>query len=457
LDIGGWKRDIILLPTAAMPRFFTIALFLSLFVSAAPPTNPTIRAAVASVSESNLSASLVSLESFGTRHTLSAADHPAEGIGAARRWLFERFKSFSPRLQVSYETHKVKAQGRIPRDVEVVNVVAILPGRTARQIVLGAHYDSLNLGGRAGQALDSAELTRQVELPAPGASDDASGTAAVLEAARILSQYEFEKTLVFVAFAGEEQMLVGSTLYAAAARGRGDAIEAMLNVDTIGDETAGNGRSQPNIVRVFSADPPESPSRSVARYFKAAGERYVPLMKVELVFRPDRFGRAGDHTPFDLEGFGAVRITTPNENYAHQHTAEDSVKNLSIPYTARVTRLTVAAAASLAMAPAPPVMDSGRWSRAVTRGESHYDAVIRWSPPEGSGDAVAGYSVVYRATTSPYWEKEVGVGKATEYTFKNLSVDSLVFGVKAIGTNGLESLVTSYSPPPPSAQSIAVY
>ena len=422
-----------------------LAWFVSLGIAAAQPQalQPTVRKAVESISETRIAEIMQRLEAFGTRHTLSSVDHPTRGIGAARRWIFDQFKSYSPRLQVRFDSYKVKAQDRIPRDVEVVNVVAVLPGRTNRQVLVTGHYDSLNIGDRTDQTADPSEISKQEELDAPGVSDDASGTAAVMETARVLSQFEFDNTLVFIAFGAEEQMMVGSTLYAAAARSRNQRIDAVLNSDIIGTEVAGNGRSESHTLRVFSEDPADSASRHLARYFKTIAERYVPSMQVQLVFRADRFSRAGDHMPFEAEGFPAIRLTTPNENYAHQHTLTDNFANASVPYTARVTRMKAAVAASLALAPPPPHL--GGSSGAITRGKSRYDAVIRWWS-DGDADLIAGYTVVYRQTTSPFWEKEVYAGDVNEFRLENVSIDDVVFGVKAIGKNGVESPVATAEP-----------
>jgi hypothetical protein len=204
-------------------------------------------------------------------------------------------------------------------------------------------------------------------------------------------------------------------------------------------------------VRIFSEDPNDSASRQIARYVRDVGERYVPSMKVDLIFRADRFGRGGDHTPFNQQGFGAVRITTTAENYANQHTATDTFANTSPPYATRVAKVNLAALASLASAPSSPEVDStpqtgerrGIAAPMITRGKSRYDAVLKWKGTSPDTD-LAGYTVVIRSTTAPDWEREVFVGKVTEFTFENLSIDDLVFGVKAIDNAGHESLVSAY-------------
>jgi hypothetical protein len=433
--------------------------------------NPQIRKLVDEVSEARIKATLEKLVSFGTRNTLSNADDPVHGVGAARQWIFNEFKSYSPRLQVRFDKYRVKKQGqRIFKDVDLYNVIAVLPGKTMpdTQVLISGHYDTLNLGTRqtngppaegAGTppAQTPADYEKNAQLPAPGACDDGSGTASVMELARVMSQYDFDKTLVFVAFAGEEQGLVGSTLEAAKAKSEKWNIEAVLNNDIIGTEVSGNGRIDNGSVSVYSDEIQDSPNQQLARLVREMGERYVPSMKVKVMFMPDRLGRGGDHTPFQLEGFAAVRISTPNENYTNQHTATDLLENMSVPYTTRVARINAAVAASLALAPAEPAVMSiprtganapaaaaGRGpSPMIARGASRYDAQLRWRT-QGPDANLKGFAVVIRPTTSAFWEQEIFVGKVNEYTLKDVSIDDARFGVKAIGMDGTESLVVPY-------------
>ncbi len=443
-----------------MRRIALVILSLFVFVldypsgrSSPPPSpepygrvNPVVQQIVAAISEERIAENMRTLERFETRHTLSDPTHPTRGIGAARTWIFEQFRRYSPRLQVSFDTHYVKKQGqRLVRDVELRNVVAVLPGtrQPERRIIICAHYDSLAIvRGPDGQV----DWT-QTEVFAPGVNDDGSGTAAVLELARVLSQYEFEKTLVFIAFAGEEQGLVGSTLYAQRARREGQIIEAVLNNDIIGSDVAGDGASANRVVWVFSEDPADSPSRQLARYVKRIGELYVPSMRVEMIFRHDRFGRGGDHTPFNHEGYAAVRLTTPNENFAHQHSATDTFANASPAYATLVTRINAAVAASLALAPKPPVVTTERGMPLIGRGRSGYAAHLRWRNENPEPD-LAGYVVVMRATTAPDWEREIFVGLVNEYVLEGVSIDAVTFGVKAVDREGHESLVSAYVNPP---------
>jgi hypothetical protein len=464
--------------------------------------NPQVRKIVDEVSEAHIKATLEKLVSFGTRNTMSNPDDPEHGVGAARQWIFNEFKSYSPRLQVRFDKWRVKKQGRIFRDVDLYDVIAVLPGKTMpeTEILVSGHYDSINLGNRPAAApspdgtftpppqLTPEEQQKQAELPAPGACDDGSGTAAVMELARVMSQYEFDKTLVFVAFAGEEQGLIGSTLEAAKAKKASEDIEAVLNNDIIGTEVSGNGRIDNSSVSVYSDETMDSPSQQLARLIREVGERYVPSMQVKVMFLHDRIGRGGDHSPFQLEGFAAVRLSTPNENYANQHSATDLLENMSVPYTTRVAQINAAAAASLALAPKEPAVmslpragragsaqssaegaavDGGRRGAAqggtdgaagrgrggrgpqpmLSRGQSRYDAQLRWRTT-GPDANLMGFAIVYRATTAPFWEHEIYVGKVNEYTLKNVSIDDLRFGVKAIGVDGTESLVAPYVFPP---------
>jgi hypothetical protein len=284
-----------------------------------------------------------------------------------------------------------------------------------------------------------------------------------MELARVLSQYQFEKTLVFVAFAGEEMGLLGSTLYAQKARTLDQKIEAVLNNDIIGSDVSGNGRAENRRVSVFSEDPQDSSSRQLARYIREVGERYVPSMRVDPVFRADRFGRGGDHTPFNLEGFAAVRFSTPVENFANQHSITDTFANTSPPYTTRVAKVNAAVAASLAWAPKSPATTelTERNGQKVpqlllTRGKTRYDAQLKWKQENPEPD-LAGYVILMRATTAPFWEHEIFVGNVTEYTLPDVSIDELVFGIKAIDKEGNESLASPYVQGPRAKRKIETY
>jgi hypothetical protein len=413
-------------------------------------TDPTISKIVSQISDDRIAEILKKLESFGTRNTLSDPAPPDHGIGAARQWIFDQFKSYSPRLQVSFDTHNIPRGGRIWKDVELRNVVAVLPGKKDpdRWILVSGHYDSLNLRVPADIRGQNAKA---VELPAPGVSDDASGTACAMECARVLSQYDFDATLVFVAFAGEEQGLVGAHAMAKRLKGENRQIEAVLNNDIIGNDLAGNGVKDDKRVLVFSEDPDDSPSREIARFVNSIAKQYCPEFPAEMVFRRDRFGRGGDQTAFNQEGFPGVRLTTPAENFANQHSPTDTFANASPGYTARVVRVNVAAAAALAMAPRPPITRAPavelRNRPGVTRGTG-YDAVLRWSASAKDVDSISGFVVVMRSTTAPDWEKQFWVGKDHTFTLKDTPIDQYVFGVKAVDAQGHQSPASAYTLPP---------
>ncbi|MCU1238476.1 MAG: peptidase [Candidatus Solibacter sp.] len=473
-----------------------IAVFVCMTAPLAPAdeksVNPKIQEMMGQVSEARIKAILEKLESFGTRNTMSNPDDPARGVGAARNWILKEMQSYSPRLQVRFEKFRVKKQGqRIFKDVDLYNVIAVLPGTKMPEttVIVSGHYDSLNLGTRPGGAaagpgtdgagagapgnttanMTLADFEKNAELPAPGVCDDGSGTAAVMELARVMSQFQFDKTITFIAFAGEEQGLIGSSLQAVKAKKENQVIEAVLNNDIIGTDTAGNGRTGNGTVNVYSDETMDSVNQQLARYTREIAERYLPSMKVATIFMGDRLGRGGDHTPFQWEGYAAVRVSTPNEIYLHQHHATDVLANMSVPYTTKVAKVNLVVAANLALAPKPPIVmpeprtGGGRQGAAVpaagapagggrrptpmiARGGG-YDAVLRWRAA-GPEDDIKGYTVVIRSTTSPYWEQEIYVGKVNTYTLKDVSVDDAKFGIKAIGTNGMESLVTAYVYPP---------
>ncbi|WP_051669488.1 M20/M25/M40 family metallo-hydrolase [Bryobacter aggregatus] len=415
--------------------------------------HPQVKKIIDAVSEERIAKILRKLESFGSRNTNYDLDSPDRGNVAARTWISKEFQSYSPKLQVHFDTHRISKQGRIVKDLDLVNVVAVLPGTTQKEheILISGHYDSLQIVRKqnvpAGQdAVDWVASAEQAH--APGVSDDASGVALVMELARIMSAYEWPKTLVFVAFAGEEQGLFGSRAYAKDAHEARRKLAGIFNNDIIGNDLSGDGRRITDLVNVYSGDPMDSSSRALARYVREVAERYDPAMKANPVFRGDRFSRGGDHTPFHDLGYPAIRFTTPVENYANQHSATDTFENASPSYTARVTRVNGAAVASLALAPAAPEVMRTNASGVVTgpnltRGKG-YDAAMKWVPASDP-DEIAGYSIAVRSTTAPFWEREVYVGKVTEYLMPGLSIDDIVLGVRAIGKNGVESPISAYT------------
>jgi hypothetical protein len=450
----------------ATPRFLT--------AQAASGLDPRIEKLLESVSEERLAGLVKKLQSFETRHTMSTADSTTRGIGAARQWILDEMARSSPRLQVSFDTYMLPKQGqRIPRDVELRNVMAILPGRSPRRIYVSGHYDSLarrpgqqtSRGtGDAPRAAASARAEEGADQTssstgsqgssfdwaaadnyAPGANDDGSGTALTMELARVFaaSGLEFDATLVFVALAGEEEGLVGAKAHAQKADADKVVIDAVFNNDIVGNPAGGNGIVDAETVRVFSEGPEDSKSRQLARFIRRTAARYVPSHQVKLIARHDRFGRGGDHTAFNQHGYAAVRFTESNENYARQHTAEDTADGVSAVYLARNARVNAAGVAALALAPPAPVVIDERNRPTLDRRPSGYDARLRWQPSPGA----AGYRVFWREAWTPDWQHELEVGRVTEFVLEDVSIDDYVFGVAAIGPRGHESVVAAYVNP----------
>jgi hypothetical protein len=424
---------------------FSVLILWSLCVtrSAASPTDPDIAALIQGVGEENVEQILKNLESFQTRHVMSS-HKDGFGIQAAAEWLRGEFQKLSPRLQVSIDTYELPPQGRrMANPMTMRNVVAVLPGRHSgeqeRIFMLHAHYDTVARKEDGSWARDN------YDNPAPGVNDDASGVAALLELARLFSEHEFDATVCFVAFAGEEVGLIGSTLMAARLKEEGKNIRGNIGLDMIGNIEGGNGVYDNRRMRVFSAGPMDSPSRSLARYAKRVGEHYHPSAEIDLIYRADRFGRGGDHTPFVLEGWAGIRMMEANENYSRQHTVHDTYANMDLAYCTRNIRIVGSILASLAAAPPAPSVTNERGRALLGRGNG-YDAALKWNPV--ACDDLAGYIVHWRRTTSPYWEKEIRVGNVTEHMLPNVTIDEYVFGVSAVDTSGNRSLVSAYVMPP---------
>ena len=418
----------------------------SIAALAQPPNlDPRVVALVANVSAARLAADVHALAGFGTRHIYSDTASPTRGIGAAREWIRAEFARASPRLQVAFDTYQVATQGpRLPRDVELRNVIAVLPGASPRRIYVSAHYDSVARRTDGGGGETGFDWTR-ADNDAPGANDDGSGTALVIELARVFAQsgLQFDATVVFIALAGEEQGLVGAKLHAQRAAAEGWRIDAVLNNDIVGNSRGGTGASEGDRVRVFSEGPEDSPSRQIARYVRRVAMRYQPGHDVTLVARADRFGRGGDHTAFNQHGFAGVRVTEANEAYQRQHTVADTADVVDPAYLQRNARVNAAALAGLALAPPAPVVVNERGAPRLSRGASGYDAALSWTASPGA----VGYRILWREAWAPDWEHELTVGAVTDATLPLLSVDDVVIGVAAIGPGGHESLVSAYIVP----------
>jgi hypothetical protein len=409
--------------------------------------DPRVALLVSQVSEERLASLLTKLVTFDTRFTMSDPDPNGKGIGAARQWIFDEFRRASPRLQVSFDTYQVAAQGeRLLRPVDLRNVMAVLPGRSPRRMYVSAHYDTVaRLVNPPASAVNGFDWSVP-DNPAPGANDDGSGTVLTIELARVFAEsgIEFDATLVFIALAGEEEGLVGAALHAAKAAAEKTTIDAVFNNDIVGGAVGGNGIVNAETVRVFADGPEDSGSRQVARHVRNAAARYVPSHRVELVARHDRFARGGDHTAFNQHGFAGVRFTEANENYAKQHTVHDTIDGVSFPYLARNARVNAAAVATLALAPSAPSILNERGLPHLGRGTGGYDARLQWTASPGA----AAYRVYWRPAWTPDWAHSVLVGNVTEYVLPNVSIDDYVFGVAAVGPGGHESLVSAYVNPP---------
>jgi hypothetical protein len=408
--------------------------------------DPRIASALQQVSAQRIQANIEKLVSFGTRLTLSAQD-PASiaaghGIGAAREWIKSEFERYSKDcggcLQVKTDAFLEEPADRIPKATEITNVYAVLKGtdsETAKRIVLvTGHYDSRNSD------------TLDVNGDAPGANDDASGTAVSLECARILSKLKFPATIIFLTVAGEEQGLNGSHHFAKMAKDQGWNVEAALNNDIVGGDKS--AEQDYAVVRVFSEGVPvaateqdirrirglggesDSGSRQLARYIAAVGRAYDAGVKPVMVFRLDRYLRGGDHYSFNQQGFSAVRMTEFREDFHHQHQNVrtengieygDLLKFVDYQYVAHVVRLNAATLASLASAPAPP------GNVHLLTKDLDNDSTLTWDSSAGA----SGYVVLWRATTSPEWEHAQDVGNVTRTTLK-LSKDNVIFAVMAL-------------------------
>lgn len=380
------------------------------------------------------------LVGFGTRHTMSDTASTTRGIGAARRWIHARFTELSREcggcLRVEYDSAMVPVR-RAPGapTVNVVNVLAWLPGRdTSRVVVIGGHYDSCIC------SIDPFDY----HSDAPGADDDGSGTAAVLELARAVSHRfpgGLDATIIFAAYAGEEQGLLGSTHLAQRLHESGYHVVAGITNDIVGNVIADDGSVDSTSVRIFGADPDNGPSRELMRYAWGIGTLYLPAFRVVPVERLDRIQRGGDHIPFVLRGDPGLRVTERLENYKRQHLPTDDFAHVNFGYAGNVARLDAAIVASLALAPAPP--DSVRAVR-----ETKTSGGQRWLMSWKASPRATAYEILVRRTTSPVWEKVIPVGHVTSFLLPD-QLDDTWAAVRAVGAAGSRSLAVSVPPPAP--------
>jgi hypothetical protein len=413
--------------------------------SAYPDVDQRIVKLLGAISEQRMEENLRKLVSFGTRNTMSDQASTTRGVGAARQWIFDQLKATNPRLQVSFDTHQIPKgrSDRITRDVELRNVVAILPGRTPRRVYVSGHYDTINLGAQGQGGLNTgvtADFTKD-NADAPGMDDDGSGVVLMMELARVFAEsgINFDATLVFTAVAGEEQGLIGAREAARTVKAQNIPVQAVFNNDIVGGITGGDGNTDGATIRLYSEGPEDSPSRALAMFIQRIGAQYVPSHRVRLMARRDRFGRGGDHTAWNLEGFTAVGFRESRENYAKQHNAVD-IDDVSFAYLAQNARVNAAGMAVLALAPPPPVVKDARGNPTIDRRPSGYDAHLRWTASPGA----AGYRIFWRDAWAPDWQHEAYVGNVTEYTLPKSNIDDFVFGVAAVDAEGHESTINAY-------------
>jgi hypothetical protein len=400
------------------------------------------------------------LTTFGTRHTLSSQTDPQRGIGAARDWLLGQFQAVAAtsggRMTVAAQSYTQPPASRIPVPTEITNVVATLRGSASpeRIYVVSGHYDS--------RVTDVMNFTSD----APGADDDASGVAAVLEMARVMATLDPKATIVFAAVAGEEQGLYGAGFMAQQYKAQGADVQGMFTNDIVGSATADDGTRDPHAIRCFSEGVPtsetpaqtavrqlvgseaDSPSRQLARFATSVATNDATGMAIRVIYRRDRYLRGGDHIPFLQQGFPAARFTEPHENFAHQHQDTrlvngvqfgDLIEFCEFDYILRVTKVNAAVMWSLANAPGTPknalILDSALSN----------STELTWD--RGTEPDLAGYEVVWRACTEPDWTHVVAAGDVTSFTVP-LAKDNVFFGVRAVDHDGHRGPVAFPAPSP---------
>ena len=418
----------------------------------AQETDSKIYDIISTISADSIEADIRKLVSFGTRNTFSDTLSDTRGIGAARRWIkseFDNIASDCNCMDVFYQKDFVKKEdgGRIPKDAWVVNVVAIQKGTKYpdRYIIMSGDIDS-----RASNTMD-------FKIDAPGANDNASGMAGTMEAARVLSKYQFENSIVYVGLSGEEQGLFGGKGLAEYAKKNNWDIIGILNNDMIGNIEGVDGVISNRDFRIFSEPVPPTEterernmrrfyggevdgiSRQLARYIHKTTKTYMPEMNPMMIYRLDRFGRGGHHRPFNDLGFAGVRIMEAHENYNRQHhdirtengiEYGDVIEGVNFDYAKKLTSVNAINLASLAWAPpAPEKVEIG--------GIVEADTKLRWEAVQGA----AGYKIYWRDTTAPQWQHSRFVKDVTEFTLDGVVIDNFFFGVSAVGENGHESVV----------------
>ena len=410
----------------------------------------------ADVSAERIEQDIRKLVGFGTRHTLSDTKSDTRGIGAARRWIKQEFEKISAAcgncLEVYYQSATISGEKRIPDATEVVSVIAIQRGITdpGRYVIMSGDIDS-----RVSDVMDATS-------DSPGANDNASGVAGTLEAARVLSQYRFNGSIVYAALSGEEQGLFGGRIMAEQAQKDGWRIKAVLNNDMIGNIEGINGVINNTTARIFAegtrqteterdarirrftGGEVDSPSRNLARYIDLIADRYIENLDTMVIYRLDRFGRGGHHRPFNDLGYPGVRIMEPNENYNRQHQdlrTEDGIKygdtidGVNFDYAAKLTALNATSLASMAWAPNPPINVS-------IKGAVQPSTTLSWDALDAKQNPhLAGYKIYWRYTDAPQWQFSRFVGDVTSFTLDNVVIDNYFFGVASVSKDGFESPV----------------
>lgn len=434
---------------------FSLTLFLAAGFSAQTAGNDAeIQQYVRQVNKDSLKSNVEKLVSFGTRHSMSSTTDKKQGIGAARNWVLQKFRTYAKnsdgRMEVYLQNEDLQPDGkRITKVTNLGNAIAFLKGTDPtdnRIIIISGHLDS-----RVTDVLNSKDI-------APGANDDASGVAAVIESARILSKSKFPTSILFVAVSGEEQGLIGAKMLADKAKAENWNIQAVLNNDMIGNNSFDDPKNEATPkLRVFSEGlsafetdriaskvrnlglENDGNARQLARYVKNIGEKYVKNIDIKLIYRNDRFLRGGDHTPFVINGFTAVRLTDYYENYNHQHQDlrtengkkyGDLVEFMDFNYLKTNTAVNVAVMANLAKSPPPPenvLMDVRDLSNSTS---------LSWE--KAKSGVIKGYNVLYRETHEPIWTHRVFT-TGTSYTVP-LSKDNFIFAVESVSTSGNASL-----------------
>ena len=435
-------------------KYLSSTLFILLSLVSNSQTKEQLYDIIENISVDRIKNDINTLANFGTRNTFSDTVSETRGIGAARRWIKKEFENISSNcnscLNVFYQKDFIskKENKRIPHDTWIVNVLAIQKGTKYpnRYIIMSGDIDSRNS--------DSMDFTKD----APGANDNASGMAGTIEASRVLSQYKFESSIIYVGLSGEEQGLFGGAGLAAYAKKQGWNIIGVLNNDMIGNIKGVDGVIDNRTFRIFSepvsvtetdkqrqmrryyGGEVDGVSRQLARYIHKTTKTYMPEMNPMMVYRLDRFGRGGHHRPFNDLGFPGIRIMEAHENYTQQHQDireengikyGDIIEHVNFNYAKKLTAVNAINLASLASAPPPP-------SNIKIGGIVEPSVKFKWNKVDGA----KGYKIYWRNTTSPTWDYSRYVSDVSQFTLKGIVIDNYFFGIASVGENGLESVIS---------------